>query len=115
MATVGLGLMTIEGTIGSISRGDLLTLVLCRSFAAHIVTLGHFSERMGFELLSVAQVGAAAVLGLALFWWVGDTRTSQWRPVVICGDTDHRACWRLRWRSPFRHGRSSTPPPLVRL
>jgi len=33
------------------------------------VTLGHFSEYMHFQLLSIAQVGAAAVLALSVFWW----------------------------------------------
>ena len=56
VATAGLGLMTLEGSIGSIGRGDLLTLFCAVAFAAHIVTLGHFSEQVSFELLSVAQV-----------------------------------------------------------
>jgi drug/metabolite transporter (DMT)-like permease len=81
-ATVGMGLMTLEGPIGSISRGDLLTLIGAAAFAAHIVTVGHFSKSMGFELLSVAQVAAAAVSAVSLVWWVEPTRV-QWQPVVI--------------------------------
>ena len=89
VATAGLGLMTIEGAgagvgaAGSISRGDLLTFFCAIGFAAHIVTLGHFSENMRFQLLSVAQVGAAAVLALSLFWWA-ETPHVRWRPAVIC-------------------------------
>lgn len=82
VATVGMGLLTLNGPIGSISRGDLLTLLGAAAFAAHIVTLGHFSESMGFELLSVAQVSAAAVSALALFWWVEPLRI-HWQPVVF--------------------------------
>jgi drug/metabolite transporter (DMT)-like permease len=82
VATVGMGLLTLEGPFGSISRGDLLTLCGAAAFAAHIVTLGHFSASMGFELLSVTQVGAAAVSALSLFWWVEAPRV-QWQPVVI--------------------------------
>ena len=82
VATLGMGLLTLEGPFGSISRGDLLTLLGAAAFAAHIVTLGHFSESMGFELLSVAQVGAAAVSALSLFWWVEPVRI-QWQPVVF--------------------------------
>jgi drug/metabolite transporter (DMT)-like permease len=82
VATVGMGLLTLQGPFGSIGRGDLLTLLGAAAFAAHIVTLGHFSESMGFELLSVAQVGAAAVCALSLFWWVEPVRI-QWRPVVF--------------------------------
>jgi drug/metabolite transporter (DMT)-like permease len=82
VATVGMGLLTLEGPFGSISRGDLLTLSGAVAFAAHIVTLGHFSASMGFELLSVAQVCAAAVSALSLCWWVEPLRV-QWQPVVF--------------------------------
>jgi drug/metabolite transporter (DMT)-like permease len=37
---------------------------------------------MGFELLSVAQVGAAAVSALSLFWWA-ETPRVQWQPAVV--------------------------------
>ena len=89
VATAGLGLMTLEGAgagagaAGSISRGDLLTFFCAIGFAAHIVTLGHFSENMRFQLLSVAQVGTAAVLALSSFWWA-ETPHVRWRPAVIC-------------------------------
>jgi drug/metabolite transporter (DMT)-like permease len=82
VATVGLGLMTLEGAIGAIGRGDVLTLLCAVAFAAHIVTVGHFSETMSFELLSVTQVGAAALLGSSLFWWVEKPRV-EWHPVLI--------------------------------
>jgi drug/metabolite transporter (DMT)-like permease len=77
--------MTFQGAGagGSVSRGDLLTFFCAIGFAAHIVTLGHFSENMRFQLLSVAQVGAAAVLALSSFWWA-ETPYVRWRPAVIC-------------------------------
>ena len=81
-ATAGLGLMTLEGPLGSMSRGDLLTVGCAVAFAAHIVTLGHFSERMRFEMLSVSQVGTAAVLAVSLFWWVEPVR-AVWQPAVV--------------------------------
>jgi drug/metabolite transporter (DMT)-like permease len=84
VATAGLGLMTLEGAIGSIGRGDLLTLLGAIGFAAHIVALGHFSEHMSFELLSVMQVGSAAVLSLAFCWWI-EKPHAEWRPVVVYG------------------------------
>lgn len=83
VATTGLGLMTLPGAVGSIGRGDLLTLLGALSFAAHIVALGHFSERMSFEFLSVMQVGTAAVLSLASCWWA-ERPYAEWRPVVVC-------------------------------
>ncbi|HUA57257.1 MAG TPA: DMT family transporter [Verrucomicrobiae bacterium] len=89
VATAGLGLMTLpcwtcKGAIGTIGRGDLLTLIGAIGYAAHIVALGHFSEHMSFEFLSVMQVGSAGILSLACCWWM-ETPHAEWRPVVVCG------------------------------
>jgi drug/metabolite transporter (DMT)-like permease len=84
VATIGLALMTLEGEIGTISRGDLLTLLCAFGFAAHIVTLSHFSGQMSFEFLSIMQVGAAAGLACSSFWWVEQPYYVVWRPAVIC-------------------------------
>jgi drug/metabolite transporter (DMT)-like permease len=81
VATGGMGLMTLEGATGRLNPGDVLTFFCAIAFAAHIVVLGHFSERMSFELLAVAQIGACAVLSLALYWWVEPIRMN-WRPAV---------------------------------
>jgi drug/metabolite transporter (DMT)-like permease len=83
MAGLGLmtGLMTFGSPVGHVNRGDLLTFLCAIAFAAHIVTLGHFSEHMNFEILSVAQVSAAALMSLSLFWWA-ETPHIEWRPVV---------------------------------
>jgi drug/metabolite transporter (DMT)-like permease len=83
-AAVGLALMTLQGVTGSgfMNRGDLLTVVCALAFAAHIVTLGHFSEQVSFELLSVMQIGVAALWSLALFGWAEHPRF-QWRPSVV--------------------------------
>lgn len=78
LATVGMALMTLEGSILSISRGDLLTLCCAVAFAGHIVALGHYSSVMSFELLSLTQVGAAAGLALSTFWWA-ETPRIHWR------------------------------------
>lgn len=86
VATVGMGLMTLEGGTGSIggsiSRGDLLTFFCAVAFAAHIVTLGHFSEHVSFELLAVSQIAGAAVWSLALFRWM-ETPRVVWHPTVV--------------------------------
>src|SRR3954469_16362201 len=84
VAIVGLWFMTVPGPIGSIASGDLLTILCAVAFAAHIVTLGHFSESMPFEVLSVMQVVAAAVLALGCFWWAETPRVA-WRPAVVWG------------------------------
>ena len=81
-AVAGLGLMTLPGESGSINRGDVLTLLCAVAFAAHIVTLGHYSGSMRFELLSVAQIGTAAILSLILFPWAESPRL-EWQPAVL--------------------------------
>ncbi len=82
VATAGLGLMTLEGPIRSMGKGDVLTLGCAAAFAAHIVVLGHYSEKMSFEVLSVSQVATAAVLALGLFGWVEPLRV-EWHSAVI--------------------------------
>jgi len=83
VATVGMGLMTLHGSIGSIGLGDLLTLACAFGFAAHIVALGHYSGRVSFELLSVTQIATSAAWSWALLWWVEKPHV-QWRPSVVC-------------------------------
>jgi drug/metabolite transporter (DMT)-like permease len=46
------------------------------------VTLGHFSESMPFEVLSVTQLGGAAVLALGSFRWA-ETPRVVWQPSVV--------------------------------
>jgi len=71
-ALVGMGLMTIEGPDLDFNRGDLLTLAGAVFFAAHVLVLGHYSPREGFERLSVLQVSTAALLALSTCWWAED-------------------------------------------
>lgn len=68
-ATIGLGLLTLPGATLSISRGDLLTLCCALAYAAHIVTVGHYSGVVPFETLAVMQVGISALLSAGSFWW----------------------------------------------
>jgi drug/metabolite transporter (DMT)-like permease len=84
VATLGMGLMTLEGPLGltSVNRGDLLTLGCAVAFAGQIVIQGHFSEKVSFELLSLVQVAVAAVLSGSLFWWAESPRLA-WRPSVV--------------------------------
>jgi len=62
----GLYLMTIpagEGlSLGTMNRGDLLTLGCAVSFAMHIFVTGHMTRQHGFEPVSIVQVATAAVL-----------------------------------------------------
>ena len=83
VATAGLGLLTLKGDISSIGAGDLLTFACAIGFAAQVVTLGHFSGKMSFELLSLSQVATAGVLSWALVWM--EPAHLVWRPAVVCG------------------------------
>jgi drug/metabolite transporter (DMT)-like permease len=82
VATLGMGLMTLQGPIGSIGRGDVLTLFGAVAFALHIVTLGHFSTLVSFPVLSVAQVGSAAVCALLLLPFAESPRI-VWQPLTL--------------------------------
>jgi drug/metabolite transporter (DMT)-like permease len=77
-----MALMTLQGPFSSVGRGDLLTLLCAVAFAGHIVVLGHFSGRTSFEVLSITQVGTAALLAVTLFWWVEPLHV-VWRAAVI--------------------------------
>lgn len=83
VATFGLVLMTLPGVVGSVRLGDLLTAVCALGFAAHIVTLGHFTERASYQVLAVVQIAVAAVWGWALCGWVESPHLA-WRPAVVC-------------------------------
>ncbi|MBZ5726828.1 MAG: DMT family transporter [Acidobacteriia bacterium] len=84
VAMAGLGLMTLRSAAGAVGPGDAMTFFGAFWFAAYIVTLGHFSERMSFKLLSIGQVGAAAAIALSLFWWAESPHV-EWRPTVVYG------------------------------
>ena len=83
VATAGMGLMTLHGSLNSINRGDLLTLACAFAFAAHIVTQGHYSGRVSFELLAVTQIATSAAWSWALLWLV-EKPHAEWRPSVVC-------------------------------
>jgi drug/metabolite transporter (DMT)-like permease len=85
VATLGMGLMTLPqgvGSIASIGRGDVLTLIGAVAFALHIVTLGHFSALVSFPVLSVAQLGSAALCALLLLPFA-ETPRIVWNPLTI--------------------------------
>jgi drug/metabolite transporter (DMT)-like permease len=82
VATTGLALMTLQGPVGSIGKGDLLTIFCAVAFAGHIVTLGHYSAMASVEVLSIVQVATAAGLALSTFWWAEPLKI-VWHPAVV--------------------------------
>ncbi len=61
IALIGIGLLTIDGNF-IINKGDALTLACAASFAAHIVSVGYFGKGKDPFLLTMIQMGVAAVL-----------------------------------------------------
>ena len=80
-ATLGMGLMTLEGEALAIGRGDLLTLACAFSFAVHIVVVGHYAPQVSFAALTLVQIVTAAVLASGSFWWA-EAMVIRWRPGV---------------------------------
>lgn len=69
VATVGLGLLTLEGSSLSIAVGDVLTMICAVAFALHILVVGHYSARTGFEALSLIQIATAGLLAALTCGW----------------------------------------------
>jgi drug/metabolite transporter (DMT)-like permease len=82
LATVGMALMTLPPGSLSMNPGDLLTVCCAACFAAHILSLSHFSVGSSFELLATTQIGVSALLAWSLFHWI-DTPHIRWTPAVI--------------------------------
>lgn len=82
IATAGLAVMTLPGSLGRMRLGDLLTVLGALAFAAYIVSLGHFSPKISHEVLAVSQLGTSALLGWILLPWI-ETPRIAWRPPVV--------------------------------
>jgi drug/metabolite transporter (DMT)-like permease len=82
LATAGLGLMTLQRDKLALSSGDLLTLACALAFAVHVVVLAQFSSKSSVELLSLTQVGTAALAALGTFWWA-ETPRVRWSPGLV--------------------------------
>jgi drug/metabolite transporter (DMT)-like permease len=82
VAAAGMGLMTLRGATLAIAYGDLLTLGGAIAFSIHIIVIGHFAPKLGFQSLALTQIATAAVLALSTFWWV-EPPTVRWTPGLI--------------------------------
>jgi drug/metabolite transporter (DMT)-like permease len=81
LAFIGTALMSIQGNVLSINRGDLLVAGCAVIYAFHIVLLGHFAAVADVAWLAVVQIATGAVLGWLTFWWAGPTHV-LWTPAV---------------------------------
>jgi drug/metabolite transporter (DMT)-like permease len=82
IAGAGMALLGLEGEQLALGRGELLTAGCAAAFAAHIVLLGHFAPRLGYEALSVLQVGGAAAVAVAATPLLETVRVVWSGPVV---------------------------------
>lgn len=83
LATLGMGLITLEGaTAARINRGDLLTILCALAFAGHILAVGHYSKGVEYQTFVLGQISTAALLSLAVFWWA-EPVLIRWTPGVL--------------------------------
>ena len=82
LATMGMGLMTLNTLRFEIGWGDLLVLGCSVAYAFHILLLGHFSRRMSYETLAINQIATGALVGGLTFWWI-ETPRLTWTPQVV--------------------------------
>lgn len=60
---VGIGILSLDGSL-TMGYGDFLTLICAVFFALHISTVGHFAKNTDPFVLSVVQLGTAAILSI---------------------------------------------------
>jgi len=82
-AFIGMALMTVQGDILSIGRGDLLVMCCAVAYAFHILVLGHFAVRASTPVLTLTQIATSAILGGSVFWWAEPPHIHWSAPVWI--------------------------------
>jgi drug/metabolite transporter (DMT)-like permease len=65
LATVGMGLMTLNTANFAIGMGEALTVGCAFAFAVHILLLARYSTQVQIEWLTLLQIGTCAVVALA--------------------------------------------------
>jgi drug/metabolite transporter (DMT)-like permease len=80
-AFAGMGLLTMQHDLLSIGFGDLLVIACAVAYAFHILVLGHFAPRVNVPVLTMTQIGTAALLGCISFWWAEPVQV-RWSPEV---------------------------------
>ncbi|HEV8042254.1 MAG TPA: DMT family transporter [Bryobacteraceae bacterium] len=68
-AFTGMALMTIQRSFLDIGMGDILVAGCAVAYAFHILVLGRFAGSANLGVLTVVQIGTAAVLSAGTFWW----------------------------------------------
>ncbi len=82
VATAGLVLLTLPAGSFRVEYGDLLTIGCAVAFAAHIIAVGHFVPKLGFQALTLSQIAVSAALALGAFWWAEPVKV-RWTPALF--------------------------------
>lgn len=82
IASAGMVLMTVPGSLGSVNKGDVLTVLCAVSFAGQVVAVSYFAGRGNFETLAFVQMLTASVLSFVSFRAL-ETPMLDWQPQVI--------------------------------
>jgi drug/metabolite transporter (DMT)-like permease len=62
IATLGLGLLSLQGGVGAMNRGDLLSLACAVVYAIHLLLTSTMAKRHDTGVLVIVQVGTVALL-----------------------------------------------------
>ena len=82
VASIGMLLLTTDGSRVVWDKGSLLSLLCAVAFAGHIVVVGFFADRLSFETVATVQVLTAALLAAATFSFL-ETPRLRWSTPVI--------------------------------
>lgn len=74
VATAGMALMTLEGPLTAVNRGDLLSIGSAFAFSVHIILTSHFAPKVLMPRFLTTQFAVVAALGAATFWWAEPAR-----------------------------------------
>ncbi|MGB9605432.1 MAG: DMT family transporter [Bryobacteraceae bacterium] len=80
LATIGMGLLTLEDGLDRLNPGDVLTLGCAAGFAFHILALGHWAPRVNYQALTLIQIATTALCAAALCH--GEPAYLRWSPRV---------------------------------
>ena len=111
LATVGLGLLTLETLELKFGRGDTLTFLCAVVFALHILFIGRYSPISDFRQLVILQMAVSAVVGslampmLETPFLVPDVPFTLYLFIT--------ECWRRRLGSTSRIEPSNSQPPTA--
>jgi drug/metabolite transporter (DMT)-like permease len=105
-AFAGMALLTIQGDILSIGKGDILVACAAVSYAFHILVLARYSKTADVGWIAITQIATAATLGWLTFWWAEPVAVQWTRSVVLAlGVTSVLATafafWALTWAQKY--------------